>query len=62
MTNTQIRTTIRQHAQARDCRYRITRDGEVHYYGRMPNSIEIGWYLVDQNAETLARDIHAGRA
>lgn len=27
-------------------KYRITRNDEVHAYGRMPNSIETGWYLV----------------
>ena len=26
-------------------RYRITRNGEVHFYGRMPNSNSRGWYL-----------------
>ena len=26
-------------------RIRITRNGEVHAYGRMPNSIVTGWYL-----------------
>lgn len=27
-------------------KYRITKDGEVHAYGKLPNSIETGWYLV----------------
>lgn len=27
-------------------KYRITRDGEVHAYGEMPNSDTIGWYFV----------------
>lgn len=27
-------------------KYRITRDDEVHAYGKMPNSIVTGWYLV----------------
>jgi len=26
-------------------RIRITRNGEVHAYGRMPNSIVTGWYF-----------------
>lgn len=26
-----------------DCK--IKRNGEIHAYGRMPNSIETGWYL-----------------
>lgn len=39
------RSIIRLAAEARDCKYRITSDGEVHFYGRMPNSIETGWWL-----------------
>lgn len=27
-------------------KYRITSGDEVHAYGRMPNSIETGWYFV----------------
>lgn len=27
-------------------KYRITRKGEVHAYGTMPNSNAVGWYLV----------------
>ena len=27
-------------------RVRITRNGEVHAFGRMPNSIVTGWYFV----------------
>lgn len=26
-------------------KYRITKDGEIHLHGPMPNSIETGWYL-----------------
>ena len=26
-------------------KYRITKDGEVHFYGVMPNSSVTGWYL-----------------
>lgn len=26
-------------------KYRITKDGEIHLHGRMPHSIETGWYL-----------------
>lgn len=60
MTKTQIRNIIRSHAEAKCCSYRINSDGEVHYYGRMPNSIETGWYLVDQSAARLAQDILDG--
>jgi hypothetical protein len=27
-------------------KYRITMDGDVHAYGRMPNGIETGWHLL----------------
>ena len=26
-------------------RYRLTKEGEVHIYGQMPNSIVTGWWL-----------------
>ena len=26
--------------------YRITRTGEVHVYGKMPNSAIVGWWLM----------------
>lgn len=37
--------------------YRITRDGEIHVYGTMPNTNTVGWYLYGtiDSAETLAR-------
>jgi hypothetical protein len=27
-------------------KYRITKNGEIHFYGEMPNTNQIGWYLV----------------
>jgi hypothetical protein len=39
------RRIIKDRAETRDCKYRITSNGEVHFYGRMPNSIEIGWWV-----------------
>ena len=27
-------------------KYRITSAGEIHFYGTMPNSNQIGWYLI----------------
>ena len=38
-------------------KYRITRGGEIHVYGRMPNSIKTGWYLYGWvgDAQTTAR-------
>lgn len=62
MATTEIRSIIRQHANETGAeRYRITRDGEVHYYGQMPNSIETGWYFVGWSTEDVARDIQEGR-
>lgn len=26
-------------------KYRMTNSGEVHFYGTMPNTNQIGWYL-----------------
>lgn len=40
----QLRSLLRRDYGAG--KYRITRDDEIHAYGRMPNSIETGWYLV----------------
>lgn len=37
-------------------KYRITSDNEVHAYGRMPNSVETGWYLVGSVRE-VERDL-----
>lgn len=41
----------RQQAKAKaaelNVKYRITRDGEVHFYGTMPNTNITGWYFVD---------------
>ncbi len=45
------RAIIREAAEARDCKYRITKDEEVHFYGRMPNSIETGWWLFGLSIE-----------
>jgi hypothetical protein len=45
MTRTKQRATIKTHAAARDCRYRITSRGEVDFHGRVPNAAAHGWYL-----------------
>lgn len=60
MTKIEIRKIIRTHAEAQHCAYRITADDEVHYYGRMPNSTEQGWYFVGHGAEAVAREIKTG--
>ena len=38
-----IRKILR--AEYGDRHYRITKDGEIHICGTMPNSNQIGWYL-----------------
>ena len=55
MTTAQIRKILRQHFGARH--YRITSAGEIHVYGRMPNTNEDGWYLFGYlgSPETEAR-------
>lgn len=41
---TYTRKEAAAYAKANGLRYRIEGD-EVHFYGQMPNSTEIGWYL-----------------
>ena len=40
------RAVIRNAAEAKGCKYRITARGEVHFYGDMPNTNQTGWYFV----------------
>lgn len=50
------RAIIKAEAESRDCRYRITQDGMVHFYGRFPNSIESGWWIFETSVqEALGR-------
>ena len=42
---TYTRAEARAEAERLDCKYRITRDGEVNFYGRMPNSTQTGWWF-----------------
>lgn len=61
MTKTALRTALRTAFGAG--KYRITRGGDIHVHGQMPNSIVTGWYLWGQldhasasiRAETLRR-------
>ena len=55
MTTTAIRAALRNAFGAG--KYRITRDGEIHVYGQMPNSIVTGWYLYGWmgDAQTITR-------
>ena len=43
MSITTIRKILRNTFGSR--KYRITRDGEIHVYGTMPNTNQTGWYL-----------------
>jgi hypothetical protein len=54
MTNND-RSTIRAFVLSKTDvdRYRITRDGLVLAYGRMPNSIVTGWYFVGYADDVL---------
>jgi len=45
------RAIIKAEAESRDCRYRITQDGEVHFHGQMPNSIESGWWIFEPSVQ-----------
>ena len=45
------RRIIKERAEVRNCKYRITANGEVHFYGTMPNSNVTGWYLFAQTVQ-----------
>lgn len=51
------RRIIRKEAESRDCRYRITGDGAVHFFGTMPNSTASGWWLFAQSIEGALSEI-----
>lgn len=51
------RSIIRTAAVDRGCKYRITAEGEVHFYGTMPNSTTIGWWLFAQSVDEALRQI-----
>lgn len=54
-TMTAIRNILRDRFGARQ--YRITRDGDIHVYGAMPNTCIIGWSLFGhvESRDTLRR-------
>ena len=54
MSIAQIRAALRN--AYGDRMYRITRDGEIHVYGTIPNSNTEGWWLFGyvSSAETIA--------
>jgi len=51
------RAIIKAEAESRGCKYRITRDGEVHFHGQMPNSIESGWWVFGLSVEEALDEI-----
>lgn len=51
MTKIEDRKIIRAAAEDRDCKYRITADGAVHFYGTMPNTNQTGWWLFAQSVD-----------
>jgi hypothetical protein len=57
MLNTEARKIIRNEAARQDCRYRIAKNGEVHFYGQMPNTNQVGWYLEAQDALAYAVEL-----
>ena len=50
-----IRKALRAKFGARN--YTNTKDGEIHVFGQLPNSILTGWYVYGRidSAETMAR-------
>lgn len=57
MTKTEARNIIRAAAEARDCKYRIAANGEVHFHGTMPNTNQTGWWLFAQSLEEAVASI-----
>lgn len=54
------RAILTQYAARRDGeKFRVTRDGELHIKGQMPNSVEHGWWFAGFAADVVA-DIKAG--
>jgi hypothetical protein len=55
MSDDEIRAVLRRAFGA--YKYRITRGGEIHVYGEMPNSVVVGWYLYGSkdDAQTIDR-------
>lgn len=51
MSEAATRRVIRQSAESLDCKYRITNDGAVHFYGTMPNTNQVGWWLYARNVQ-----------
>jgi len=60
ITGRQMRQIIRDHAAYRGCaRWRITKGGEVQYWGKWDNDGReaCGWHFIGSNPESVARSI-----
>ena len=55
--NAQLRAIILETAE----RCKIKKNGEVHAYGRMPNSNQTGWYLVGFDVNLIEEALCTGR-
>ena len=51
------RRIIKAYADYWGIGYRITRRGEVHMYGKMPNSRSLGWWLFAKTVNDALRII-----
>jgi hypothetical protein len=55
-----LRALIRRHVENIGAeRYRITRSGEVHFYGTAPGSIVACWWLFAQSVEDARTKIQS---
>lgn len=59
--STKSRKIIRNAAVSRGAKYKITANGEVHFYGELPNTNSIGWYFVAWTADDLIAAIDRGQ-
>lgn len=42
---TATRAIVRSYAEDHGLKYRITKDGQIDFYGTMPSTNQTGWYL-----------------
>ena len=58
MTKSNIRKTIQTEMTRLGAeRYRITASDEVHFYGTMPQTNQVGWWFAHNNAADYAAQI-----
>lgn len=61
MNNRKLRSIIRSDMAAQGAsRYRITAQNELHYYGKMPNTNQFGWYFTSFDPEAYVAKIVRG--